>query len=142
MSKQPESPQWQPIKVMHECIPMIDGMLKEVQSQHNNMLEAQKKPHTMDDATIQRVIDVYSEQHEFLWVYREQLSRWKQESPTPQQLENINRLGQQVENIELALTGILKIADDIKGKTIDSILGKSDADLAMELLMGTLKMPE
>ena len=116
MSKQPESPQWQPIGVMHECIPMVDGMLEEVQSQHNNMLEAQKKPHTMDDATIQRVIDVYSEQHEFLWVYREQFSRWKQESPTPQQLKDINRLEQQVKKIDQALTGILNIADDIKGQ--------------------------
>lgn len=142
MSQQPESPQWQPIRVMHECIPMVDGMLEEVQSQHNNMLEAQKKPHTMDDATIQRVIDVYSEQHEFLWVYREQFSRWKQESPTPQQLKDINRLEQQVDKIDQVLTGILKIADDIKGKTIESILGKSDMELAMDVLTGNLKLPE
>ncbi|UJB72290.1 hypothetical protein HRE53_27205 (plasmid) [Acaryochloris sp. 'Moss Beach'] len=142
MSQQPESPQWQPIRVMQECIPMVDGMLEEVQSQHNNMLEAQKKPHTMDDATIQRVIDVYSEQHEFLWVYREQFSRWKQESPTPQQLKDINRLEQQVDKIDQVLTGILKIADDIKGKTIDSILGKSDMELAMDVLTGNLKLPE
>lgn len=142
MSQQSESPQWQPIRVMHECIPMIDGMLEEVQSQHNNMLEAQKKPHTMDDATIQRVIDVYSEQHEFLWVYREQFSRWKQESPTQQQLKDINRLEQQVDKIDQVLTGILKIADEIKDKTIDSILGKSDMELAMDVLTGNLKLPE
>lgn len=127
---------------MHECIPMVDGMLEEVQNQHNNMLEAQKKLHTMDNATIQRVMDIYSEQHEFLWVYREQFSRWKQESPTPQQLKDINRLEQQVEKIEQALTGILNIADDIKDKTIESILGKSDMELAMDVLMGNLKMPE
>lgn len=142
MSQQPESPQWQPIRVMQECIPMVDGMLEEVQSQQNNMLEAQKKPHTMDDATIQRVIDVYSEQHDFLWVYREQFSRWKQESPTPKQLKDINKLEQQVEKIDQALTGILKIADDIKDKTIDSILGKSDMELAMDVLTGNLKLPD
>ncbi|WP_299414860.1 hypothetical protein, partial [Acaryochloris sp. IP29b_bin.148] len=92
MSKQSESPQWQPIQVMNQCIPMIDGMLEEVQSQHQNMLEAQKKPHTLDDFTIQRVINVYSEQQDFLWVYREQLSRWKQENPTPKQSKAITRL--------------------------------------------------
>lgn len=127
---------------MHQCIPMIDGMLEEVQSQHQNMLEAQKKPHTMDDATIARVIDVYSEQHEFLWVYREQLSRWKQENPTPKQTKEITRLEKQVDKIDQTLTGILSIADDIKDKTIDSILGKNDMDLAMDVLMGNLKMPE
>ena len=142
MSQQSQSPQWQPIQVMNECIPMIDGMLDEVKSQHQNMLEAQKKPHTMDDATIKRVIDVYSEQHEFLWVYREQLSRWKQETPTAKQLKEITRLEKQVNKIDQVLTGILAIADDIKDKTIDSILGKSDMELAMDVLMGNLKMPE
>ena len=142
MPEQPQSPQWQPIQIMHQCIPMIDGMLEEVQSQHQNLLEAQKKPHTMDDATIKRVIDVYSEQHEFLWVYREQLSRWKQEQPTPKQLKEITRLEKQVDKIDQTLTGILAIADDIKDKTIESILGKSGMELAMDLLKGDLKMPE
>lgn len=127
---------------MDECIPMIDGMLQEVQSQHKNMLEAQKKPYAMDDATIQRVIEVYDEQHNFLWVYREQLSRWKQENPTAKQLKEITRLEKQVNRIDQLLMGILVIADKIKDKTIDSILGKSDMDLAIDVLPGNLKLPE
>lgn len=127
---------------MHQCIPMIDGMLEEVQTQYQNMLEAQKKPQTMDDYTIQRVITVYSEQHNSLWLYREQLSRWKQENPTPKQLKEIHRLERQVDKIDQTLTGILAIADEIKDKTIESILGKSDVDLALDVLMGNLKLPE
>ena len=106
------------------------------------MIEAQAKPYAMDNETIQRVIDVYSEQHDFLWVYREQLSCWKQENPTPKQSKEITRLEKQVDKIDQALKGILAIADEIKDKTIESILGKSDMNLAMDVLMGNLKMPK
>ncbi len=107
---------------------MIGGMLEEVETENLFMLEAQKEPHTIDDYTIQQVMDVYTEQQDVLWVYREQLSRWKQENPAPKQLKELTRLEQQVDEIDQYLTDILAIADEIKDKTIDRILGKSDTE--------------
>ena len=56
---------------------MIDGLLEDSTIQLGNMRAVEDKPHVMDDATIKRVIKLYSEQLEDHWLYVEQFKRWK-----------------------------------------------------------------
>ena len=48
-------------------------------------------------------------------------------------------MSQQLEQIKPGLKEILEIAEDVKDKTIESILGKSDLEVALDVLSG--KMP-
>ena len=47
----------------------------------------------------------------------------------------------QLSQLKPGLRKILEIAEDLKGKTIESILSKSDAELALEILSGQRKPP-
>ena len=63
-----EQPQWQPISILPMCADMVDGMLESSQEQLANMQLAREKPHIMDDATLQRVVELYSNQLEDHWL--------------------------------------------------------------------------
>ena len=44
----------------------FDGSIDETEIQYLNLLEAQKKPHVMDDATMESCERVYTEQMHFM----------------------------------------------------------------------------
>jgi hypothetical protein len=87
------------------------------------------------------MLQVYGEQHAFLWVYDEQVMRWQREVLTNEQRLMLEGMAQQLIELNSALTEILSMADAFKGKTIESILGKSDLEIAMEFLSGDLQPP-
>lgn len=60
----------------------IDGMTDSAEEQLTNLQEAETRPHVLDDATVDRLIRVYTEQKEDLWLYEEQLARWRAQTPT------------------------------------------------------------
>ncbi|EJR94333.1 hypothetical protein [Bacillus mycoides] len=68
MTKTPE-PNWQPISALSLIADMIDGQLEEVQEQYTHLLEAQQKPYVLDEYTVHRVIQVYTDQLEFVPIY-------------------------------------------------------------------------
>lgn len=63
------TPNWQPLSMLPMMTDMVAGMLDEVQTQIQSLQAAQEKPHVLDDYTVGRVLKVYSEQQDFLWVY-------------------------------------------------------------------------
>ena len=60
MTKTPE-PNWQPISALSMIADMIDGQLEESQEQYTTLLETQQKPHVLDEYTVHRVIQVYTD---------------------------------------------------------------------------------
>jgi hypothetical protein len=120
---------------------MVSGMLDEVQKQLQNLRAAQEKPHVLDDDTVGRVLKVYGEQQGFLWVYEAQLARWQQESLTPEQQQQTEQMAAQLTQLKPGLSEILELAEDLKGQTIESVLGKSDTELTLDILSGKLKPP-
>jgi hypothetical protein len=100
-----------------------------------------EKPHVMDDATLQRVVGLYSEQLEDQWLFEEQFSRWLRESLKPEETREIERLMAQAAKLKASNEQILQIADQIRHSTIDSILGMDDFELMEALASGKLKPP-
>lgn len=135
------TPNWQPLSMLPMMADMVSGMLDEVNTQLQVLRQAQEKPHVLDDYTVGRVIKVYGEQQDFLWVYEAQMERWQQESLTATQRQQIEQMGQQLAQLKPGLIEILEIAHDIKGQTIEAVLGKSDEELALEVLLGKIKPP-
>jgi hypothetical protein len=135
------TPNWQPLSMLPMMAEMVSGMLDEVQKQLQNLRAAQEKPHVLDDDTVGRVLKVYGEQQDFLWVYEAQLARWQQEHLTPQQQQQTEQMAAQLTQLKPGLSEILELAEDLKGQTIESVLGKSDAELALDILSGKIKPP-
>ena len=135
------TPNWQPLSMLPMMTDMVVGMLDEVQTQLQSLRAAQEKPHVLDDYTVGRVLKVYGEQQDFLWVYEAQLERWQQESLTAVQRQQTEQMSELLVRLKPGLSEILEIAEDLKGKTIESVLGKSDEELALDILSGKLKPP-
>ena len=136
MQDSEQTPHWQPIMFMPSIAEMIDGMLESAQDVLNSLQQARTQPHVMDDYTIGRVREVHGTQLNDLWLYEEQLSRWRRDSPTARQWKEIGRLTDQLTALRQVLTACLALADEMKDGTIEKILAKDDIELAVEFLIG------
>jgi hypothetical protein len=73
---------WQPISQMPLIASMIDDSLRETREHLQTLTKARARPHELDDATIDRVEQVHTEQMEFVDIYTQQISRWRTEAVT------------------------------------------------------------
>ncbi|MGE1023176.1 hypothetical protein ACQGS6_04250 [Bacillus sp. GMs2/2] len=128
-------PNWQPIQNLPIIANLIDGQSSDAKEQYINLLEARNKPHVLNDAIIQRTIRVYTEQLEFVWIFKEQLSKWiKEERLTPVEQSEIERLQGQVQQLHHTLTDILILTEELKEGTYEKVMEKSDLQLGIESL--------
>ncbi|MGB8343581.1 MAG: hypothetical protein WCD86_01795 [Ktedonobacteraceae bacterium] len=133
-----ESPQWQPISRLPLIATHIDGMLEAAMENYETLQEARPKPHVLDDETVKRVIDVFTTQQNDLWLFDEQLRRWKAGQITARQRKEIERLVEQMAKLRQVITDILHLANELKEGTIEKQLAKSDAQLGLEFLLRRL----
>jgi hypothetical protein len=133
--------QWHPISMLPTFTFMVDGMLEESLVQLSNMRGAVDKPHVLNDATLNRVFDLYDKQLDDQRYFVEQFSRWKQGHLSAEQAKEIDRLVKQSATLKDVNEEILKIAHSIKHETIDQILAMDDVELAIAVLSGKIKMP-
>ena len=89
-----------------------------------NLAEAQAKPHVLDDYTVGRVLKVYGEQQDFVWVYEAQLERWQQETLTAAQQQQTEQMAAQLAQLKPGLSEILEIAETLKGKPLNRCWAK------------------
>lgn len=61
-----EQPQCHPISAFPMLADLLDQQLEEVHTVLDALRQARSKPHVMDDYTIGRVIDSYTEQRDFI----------------------------------------------------------------------------
>jgi hypothetical protein len=132
-------PQWQPISKLPLLTHHIDGMLEAAQEQYQTLLPAKARPHALDDYTVNRVIKVFTELQEDLWLFDEQLKRWSEATLSTQQRKEVERLQDQMMKLREQITTILALADEMGKGTIEKVLGKSDAELGLEFLLNPEK---
>ena len=135
------TPNWQPLSMLPTFVEMVSAQLDEVETQRKTLRKAQKQPHVLADYTVGRVLKVYGEQQEFMWVYEAQIERWQKESLSQTQRQQLETMSQQLKQIKPGLVEILEIAEDVKDKTIESVLGKSDLEVALDVLSGKMPPP-
>lgn len=129
------SSQWQPISQLLLIAKHIDGMLEAATENYETLQEARPKPHVLDNFTVQRVVGVFTTQQNDVWLFDEQLRRWKVGQLTDTQHKEIGRLIGQMAKLRQVITDILHLADELKEGTIEKQLAKSDAQLGLELPM-------
>jgi hypothetical protein len=128
------TPNWQPITALPLVAQMIDETLESARIQLENLEEARPRPYVLDDALVSRIVRSYSDQAEFLPVYQEQLARWGQLDLTAGQRSEVERLKTQVDSLRGVLGSILTLASELKPGTVDTILRKSDLEVALDFL--------
>ncbi len=135
-------PTWQPISRLPLIASIIDGMLADDQQTYATLLEARPKPHVLDDATVARTRRVFTEQQDDLWLYEEQLARWKRLDLTASQRREVERLTGQLARVREVVAAILALADELAPRTIDRILAMDDAELGLATLLGLIPSPD
>ena len=125
------TPAWQPIASLPIVAPVIDGQLEAAEEQHRLLRLA--RPGSLDNATVERVVRVFTEEAELLAVYSEQLDQWRSGALTAAQRLEVERLSGQLAHNRDVDAAILTLAEQLKATTIDAILAKSDLELGFEV---------
>src|SRR5207253_1891977 len=112
-SSQP-TPHWRPVAQMPLIATAIDGMLEGADEQYQTLQPARSRPYVLDDATVGRLIKVFTEQRDMLWVFEEQLHRWEAEDLTDAQRREVRRLRGQLERLRQVIAAILELADEFE----------------------------
>lgn len=129
-------PTWQPISQLPTVTWAINGMADEAVDMLGHLREARPKPHVLDDATVSRVIKLYTEQQEDLWLYEEQLRRWQAGKLTDAQCQKVAGLSLRLGRLRADIAAILELTTYLKPRTIDAVLARSDEELALDILTG------
>ena len=133
------APNWQPLTALPLIASLIDGELADGQEHHATLLSVRDRPHVLDDATVERSSKLHTEQQDFLGVFAEQLTRWRNEYPSDAQRRELDRLDGQLECLRAVLSAILELAEELQQGTIERVLAKSDLELGIEALMRMTK---
>jgi nitrogen-specific signal transduction histidine kinase len=128
---------WQPIGQMPLIASMIDDSLGDTREHLETLIEARARPHVLDDATIDRVEQVHTEQMEFVDIYTQQIARWRTEKPSASQARELDRMETQNQQLRAVTADVLALAGELRKGTIDRVLAMSDLELGLQALLGT-----
>lgn len=132
---------WYGLEMLPLYLEIITGQLAAAVEQLHNLEACKHRPHVLDDAIIDRIIKLHTEQNESTSVPIEQCRKWCQQNPSPQQLADIKKIESDTQELEKINTQVLFLAQNFKVHTIDRILEKEDGELALDFLMGNLYPP-
>lgn len=81
-----------------------------------------------------RVVDVFTEQRDGLWLWDEQLKRWAAEPLGTLRRREVERLQGQMDVLHTVIDDILALAEELGRGTIETVLATDDAELGLEML--------
>jgi hypothetical protein len=131
----------QPISQMALIASMIDTSLDDTREHLATLTEAKSRPHVLDDATIDRVEKVHTEQMEFVDIYTEQINRWHGEKPSAAQTRALDRMATQNRQLHDVTADVLALARELRNGTIERVLGMSDVELGLQWFLGNRPPP-
>ena len=128
---------WQPISEMPLIARMIDGALDDTREHLETLPEARVRPHMLDDATLDRTEHVHAEQLQFIDIYARQISRWRTEKPSRDQMRELDRMAAQNQQLRAATADVLALASELRRGTIERVMDMSDLELGLQALLGS-----
>jgi hypothetical protein len=93
----------------------------------------------LDDATIDRVEQVHTEQMNYVEIYTQQISRWCKEKPSAAQARELDRMASRTNSFERSprmSSPVLALASGLREGTIERVLGMSDLELGLRHRLG------
>jgi hypothetical protein len=130
--------QWQPISQMPLIARMIDDSLDDTRDHLTTLSKARTQPHVLDDATIDRVEQVHTEQMDFVDIYAQQIERWRTDKPSAAQVRELDRMEKQNQQLRRVTADVLALAAELRKGTINRIMEMSDLELGLQALLGRM----
>jgi hypothetical protein len=127
---------WQPISQMPLISSMIYTALNDTREHLGTLSKAKDRPHVLDDATIDRVEQVHGEQMDYVEIYAQQISRWRNEKPSAAQSRELDRMDKQNQQLRGVTADVLALASELRKGTIERVFGMSDLELGLQYLLG------
>jgi hypothetical protein len=128
---------WQPISQMPLVAGMITTSLNDTREHLGTLTKAKDRPHVLDDATIDRVEQVHTEQMQYIDIYTRQIARWRTAKPSAVQAKELDRMEKQNQQLRDVTTDVLTLAGELRKGTIERVLGMSDLELGLRTLLRT-----
>jgi hypothetical protein len=125
---------WQPISQMLLIASMIDGALDDTREHIETLRQALGRPHVLDDAVIDRVELVHTEQRQFVDIYARQIDRWRGECRSAAQRHELDRMDEQNRQLGAVTTDVLAAAAELRKGTIDRVVDISGLELSLQAL--------
>ncbi|MDD1494088.1 hypothetical protein [Burkholderia thailandensis] len=141
MSTESRAPTWRSISFLPIMFELFGAQVREAQITYDKLMSCRPRPHVLDDATLARVRQVFTDQRDLLPVQRDQMQRWQREATTVEQREMLARLSARADRLSALHDQVLALVDELSLSTIDRLMDMSDADLAMGVLSGLFKLP-
>jgi hypothetical protein len=132
-----EQVNWQPINQMPLIASMITASLNDTREHLGTLTKAKDRPHVLDDATIDRVEQVHTEQMQYINIYTQQIARWRTAKPSAVQAKELDRMEKQNQQLRDVTADVLALAGELRKGTIERILGMSDLELGLQTLLPT-----
>jgi hypothetical protein len=126
---------WQPISQMLLIASMIDDSLNDTREHLETLTEARARPHVLDDATIDRVDQLHTEQMEYVDIYARQIARWRTEKPSVAQTLDLDHMEKQNHQLRTVTADVLALAGELRKGTINRVLAMSDLELGIQALL-------
>jgi hypothetical protein len=127
---------WQPISQMPLIASMITASLNDTREHLGTLSKAKDRPHVLDDATLNRVEQVHTEQMDYVEIYAQQIGRWRNERPSAAQARELDRMDDQNRQLRDITADVLALAGELRNGTIERVLGMSDIELGLRYLLG------
>jgi len=127
---------WQPIGQMPLIASMIDGALDDTSKHLQTLTGARTQPHVLDDATIDRVEQVHTEQMDFIDIYPADQPLACREAlaiPNPRAGPH----GAQNRQLRAVTADVLALAAELRKGTIERVMDMTDLELGLQALLGT-----
>lgn len=131
-------PQFHPIESLPELAVLIDDYVRDADEIWNDLAPARARPHILDEYTLDRVRDVYAEGLEIFQCFEQQPALWQEGRPTGPIAVEVERLQGQVTAYRRTAVRLLELAEELRGKTIEAIMGMDDVEVALRFLAGEL----
>jgi hypothetical protein len=128
---------WQPIGQMRLIANMIDDSLDSTRKHLQTLTKARTRPHVLDDATIDRVEQVHTEQRDFVDIYIQQIVRWRTQKPSPSQIRELDRMEAQSQQLRAVTADVLTVAAELRRGTIERVMDMTDLELGLQVLLGS-----
>jgi len=119
----------------------LEGMLDAGNELLASLEKAKPKPHVLDDVTINHMRRVYTDQKEEIKHYQNSLAQWLEDNPTKEQKAVLKTYGAAIHAVTDMHQQVFFLIDFFKERTINKILAKGDAKLAMDMLTGKIFPP-
>ena len=91
----------------------------------------------LDDATIDRVEQVHTEQMQYINIYTQQIARWRTAKPSAVQAKELDCMENQNQQLRDVTTDVLALVGELRKGTIERVLGVSGLELGLRTLLRT-----